>query len=68
MARQSEKILVTMEEIAAYTGRNKKTIMEWVGNDNFPAVKEKGRWTAHADLIDIWHKQNIEKMVCGEVE
>lgn len=64
MAKQSEKILVTMEDIASYTGRNKKTILEWIDTMNFPAVKVNGRWTANTELIDSWHKLSIEKSTC----
>ncbi len=67
MAKQSEKILVTMEEIATYTGRNRKTIRDWIETANFPAIKDDGRWTANAELIDRWNRRRIEKLTCEEV-
>ena len=66
VAKQSEKILVTMEEIASYTGRNKRTILGWIDGQNFPATKVNGRWMAYTELIDSWHKHNIEKSMCKE--
>ncbi len=58
-------ILVTLEEIAEYTGRNRKTIKKWVEEENFPAVKVDGRWESNRELIDEFQRQRIKKMIEG---
>ena len=42
--KQSGKILVTLEEIASYSGRSKTTVLKWGEDNNFPATKVDGRW------------------------
>ena len=65
MAKQSTKILVTMQEIVDYSGRNRKTIKNWIIKDNFPAILDNGRWTANTELIDKWHERRIESATCA---
>lgn len=60
MAKKESKILVTMQEIAAYTGRPGNTIKEWVRDHNFPAVKIDGRWESNTELIDNFQRRRIE--------
>lgn len=57
------KILVTLEEIAQYTGRSKNTIRKWVEEDNFPAVQVDGRWESNMDLIEEFQQQRIKRMI-----
>ena len=64
---QSKKILVTMQEIVDYTGRNKKTVEGLIAAHNFPAIKDQGRWTANTDLIDRWYERRIEAQTCGGI-
>jgi len=56
---RSEKILITMDEIEDYTGRNRKLIKRWIAKDNFPAVKVDGRWQSSTALIDSWNDRYI---------
>ena len=54
-----------MKEIAAYTGRDRATIMKWINDENFPAIKVDGRWESNTDLIDTYRQQRIERAVNG---
>lgn len=65
--KQSGKILVTLEEIAIYSGRSKNTILKWVDDDNFPATKVDGRWESNTELIDNWQRRRIERMTLCQV-
>lgn len=65
--KQSGKILVTLEEIATYSGRSKNTILKWVEENNFPAIKVDGRWESNADLIEDWQRRRLEKITGGQV-
>lgn len=60
--KKSGKILVTLEEIAVYSGRSKNTILKWVEDDNFLTTKVDVRFESNTDLIDNWQKRRIEKM------
>jgi hypothetical protein len=62
MAVKPGKILVTMGEIEAYTGRPGNTIKRWVKENNFPAIKIDGRWESNTDLIDNFQRRRIENM------
>lgn len=65
--KQSGKILVTLEDIAIYSGRSKNTILKWVEEENFPASKVDGRWESNADLIEDWQRRRLEKITCGQM-
>ncbi len=56
---RSGKILVGMDAIGDYYGRDVKTIKHLIENDNFPATMVCGRWVSHTDLIDDYQKLRI---------
>jgi len=58
-------MLVTMDEIEAYVGRNRRTIYKWIAKENFPAVMVDGRWESHTDLIDAFRKRRIESLTAS---
>ena len=59
--------LLTMQEITAYTGRNRATVKRWIAEENFPAVKIDGRWESNTELIDEYQRRRIERAVSGRV-
>lgn len=63
MLKKSTKMLIGMNEIAEYTGRNWAIVIKWIENDNFPAVKIDGRWESNTDLIDEYQRRRIERAV-----
>lgn len=64
--KKNEKMLLTMDEICTYTGRNERTIKKWVNDEGFPAIKKDGRWESNTDLIDSHLRQRIEnELGCG---
>jgi hypothetical protein len=65
---KNNKILVSMSEIVAYTGRPGNTIKQWVKKYNFPAVKINGRWESNTDLIDNFQRRRIEDMIGGSTD
>lgn len=56
---RSGKILVTINTIADYYGRDAKTVKHLIKTDNFPAIFECGRWISYADLVDDYTKRKI---------
>ncbi len=58
-------ILVTMDEIADYAGRNKKVIKKLIEEEGFPAIKTDGRWESNTELIDDFQRQRIKRMLGG---
>ena len=65
MTKKTTNTLLGMKEIAAYTGRDRATIMKWINDENFPAIKVDGRWESNTDLIDTYRQQRIERAVNG---
>lgn len=61
---ETGKMLITMDEISKYVGRNERTIRKWVKAENFPAVKVDGRWESNTILIDRFRQQRINNR-CG---
>ncbi len=55
-----------MQEITAYSGRNKATVKRWIAEENFPAVKIDGRWESNTELIDEYRCRRINKAVRGQ--
>lgn len=56
---RSGKILVGMNAIGDYYGRDVKTIKFLIEKDNFPATMVCSRWVSHSDLIDDYQKLRI---------
>lgn len=61
--KEQSRMLLSMDEIEAYTGRSRQTIRKWVEDDNFPAVKIDGRWESRTDLIDAYRERRINRLV-----
>ncbi len=53
--------LVGIESLEAYYGRCWNVIKKLIDNDNFPAIKNHGRWESDKDLIDKYNKRCIER-------
>lgn len=49
-----------MTEICNYCRRSESTLLLWIRNMDFPAVKIGGLWESNTELIDQWFKQMIE--------
>ena len=60
MQEEMGKLLIGMDAIEDYTGRNKRTIRKWVEQNNFPAIKIDGRWESNTALIDQWRLRRIK--------
>lgn len=65
---ETGKMLVTMDEICEYVGRNVVTIKKWIKEEKFPAIKVDGRWESNTLLIDKFRQQRIEKLCAGTVQ
>jgi hypothetical protein len=59
-ARQVSTILTGKKQIQAFVGRSWGTIMKWVAEDEFPAVKLDGVWSSDALLITDWIRKKIK--------
>ena len=55
-------MLLGLDEIETYTGRNRRTIKKWVKEDHFPAAKIDGRWESNTDLIDRFMRNRITEL------
>ena len=56
---RSGKILVGMNAIADYWGRDRKTGKGMIEKDGFPATMVNVRWESHTDLIDNYKYRRI---------
>lgn len=61
--KKNEKMLLTMDEICTYAGRNKRTIKRLIKEEGFPAIKTDGRWESNTDLIDSYQRERIRNGV-----
>lgn len=59
MEKQKGQMLVGMDAIENYVGRNKQTIRKWIAGENFPAIKVDGRWESNTALIDEFRQRRI---------
>ncbi|CAG36306.1 hypothetical protein [Desulfotalea psychrophila] len=57
--KKNGTILVGMDQITAYAGRNKETIRQAIVSRGFPAVKVRGRWESNSQLIEEWQRKQI---------
>ena len=49
-----------MKEIASYCKRSESTILKWIRELNFPAVKVRGgTWESDSTEIDVWRRSLI---------
>lgn len=54
-------MLIGQKEIAAFVGRDFKTIKVWVKQMNFPAMVVDRVWMADTELIRQWLRTQIQK-------
>lgn len=48
-----------MKDICKFCNRSPATILIWIRDRAFPAVKIGGSWESDTELIDDWRKQQI---------
>ena len=56
-----DTILHGMDAICEVARRSDTTILRWVREKDFPAVKEGGVWISDRVKIQEWYKARIEK-------
>jgi len=49
-----------MKNIALICNRSESTILKWIRERDFPAVKITGGWESDTDKIDDWRKKQID--------
>lgn len=59
--KRSDKLLVQISEIVAYTGISESTIKKMVKEVGFPARKFLGTWYSSTEAIEDWMYENCYK-------
>jgi hypothetical protein len=59
--KKNEDWLSGVKAIREYTERPWETILPLIKEENFPAIKIKGRWESLTYLIDEWFAKKIRK-------
>jgi hypothetical protein len=52
-----------MKEIARHCNRSEATILGWIRDRAFPAVKITGSWESDTEIIDQWRKNQINDAI-----
>jgi len=61
MVKRADNALQGMAEICAYVNRSQATVLRWIRELGFPAVKiAGGTWESDKDLVDAWRRKQIE--------
>jgi len=59
--KRNENRLSGVKAIREYTERPWETILPLIVEENFPAIKIRGRWESLTYLIDEWFAERIRK-------
>lgn len=54
-------VLSGRKQISSYVRRSWDTVMIWVRERGFPAVKINGVWESDPELIDQWRQEQINQ-------
>ena len=60
MAEQSNEKYISMKEVCEYLSVQRQTVLNWIAQKNFPAVKVGKFWRFKLSEIEAWIKAQNE--------